>query len=150
MALPNLSSVLSFFQSKPSEEEQNELAQEVMLMVLARATSADTNIKDVEIEKVREVLKDHLNVDYEAADVRVAANSELYMKTTLKSYLSYRAIKMRTEDKVETVQALAEVINVDGRVSSLEIDFFNDVAKALALTPAEIMGLTQEVSVRGS
>ena len=150
MASPNLSSVLNFFQSELSEEEQNALAQEVMLMVLARATSADTNIKDVEIEKVREVLKDHLNVDYEAADVRVAANSELYMKTTLKSYLSYRAIKMRTEDKVETVQALAEVINVDGRVSSLEIDFFNDVAKALALTPAEIMGLTQEVSVRGS
>ena len=47
MASPNLSSVLNFFQSKPSEEEQNELAQEVMLMVLARATSADTNIKDV-------------------------------------------------------------------------------------------------------
>ena len=84
MALPNLSSVLNFFQSKPREEEQNELAQEVMLMVLARATSADTNIKDVEIEKV-EVLKDHLNVDYEAADVRVAANSELYMNTSLKS-----------------------------------------------------------------
>ena len=150
MASPNLSSVLNFFQSKPSEEEQNELAQEVMLMVLARATSADTNIKDVEIEKVREVLKDHLNVDYEAADVRVAANSELYMQTSLKDYLSYRSIKMRTEDKVETIQALGEVINVDGRVSSLEIDFFNDVAKALALTPAEIMGLTQEVSVRGS
>ena len=150
MASPNLSSVLNFFQSKPSEEEQNELAQEVMLMVLARATSADTNIKDVEIEKVREVLKDHLNVDYEAADVRVAANSELYMQTSLKDYLSYRSIKMRTEDKVETIQALEEVINVDGRVSSLEIDFFNDVAKALALTPAEIMGLTQEVSVRGS
>ena len=150
MASPNLSSVLNFFQSKPSEEEQNELAQEVMLMVLARATSADTNIKDVEIEKVREVLKDHLDVDYEAADVRVAANSELYMQTSLKDYLSYRAINMRTEDKVETVQALAEVINVDGRVSSLEIDFFNDVAEALALTPAEIMGLNQEVSVRGS
>ena len=150
MASPNLSSVLNFFQSKPSEEEQNELAQEVMLMVLARATSADTNIKDVEIEKVREVLKDHLNVDYEAADIRVAANSELYMNTPLKKYLSYRAIKMRTADKVETVQALAEVINVDGRVSSLEIDFFNDVAEALALTPAEIMGLNQEVSVRGS
>ena len=150
MASPNLSSVLNFFQSKPSEEEQNELAQEVVLMVLARATSADTNIKDVEIEKVREVLKDHLNVDYEAADVRVAANSELYMQTSLKDYLSYRSIKMRTEDKVETIQALEEVINVDGRVSSLEIDFFNDVAEALALTPAEIMGLNQEVSVRGS
>ena len=150
MASPNLSSVLNFFQSELSEEEQNALAQEVMLMVLARATSADTNIKDVEIEKVREVLKDHLNVDYEAADVRVAANSELYMNTPLKKYLRFRAIKMRTEDKVETVQALAEVINVDGRVSSLEIDFFNDVAEALAVTPAEIMGLNQEVSVRGS
>ena len=42
MASPNLSSVLNFFQSQPTEEEQNELAKEVMLMVLARATSADT------------------------------------------------------------------------------------------------------------
>jgi uncharacterized tellurite resistance protein B-like protein len=57
---------------------------------------------------------------------------------------------MRDDDKVETIQALAEVISVDGRVSALEIAFFNEVAIAMSLTPAEIMGLQQEVSVRGS
>jgi len=43
----------------------------------------------------------------------------------------------------ETIQALADVINVDGRVSAMEVDFFNDVASALALTPAQIMGLLE-------
>ena len=40
-----------------------------------------------------------------------------------------------------TIQALADVINIDGRVSAMEVDFFNDVANALALTPAQIMVL---------
>ena len=48
---------------------------------------------------------------------------------------------MREADKVQTIQALADVINVDGRVSAMEVDFFNDVASALALTPAQIMVL---------
>ena len=56
----------------------------------------------------------------------------------------YPAARMREEDKIETIQALAEVINVDGRVSTTEIAFFNDVATAMSLTPAEIMGLRQE------
>ena len=121
-----------------------------MLLVLARATAADTNIKDIEIEKVREVLTAHLNTEFDASEVRVAANSELYERAPLKKILSTSAARMRDDDKVETIQALAEVISVDGRVSALEIAFFNEVAIAMSLTPAEIMGLQQEVSVRGS
>ena len=150
MASGKLSSVLKLFDNDPTAEEQAELKREVMLLVLARATAADTNIKDIEIEKVREVLAAHLDTDFDAGEVRIAANSELYERAPLKKILSTSAARMRDEDKVDTIKALAEVINVDGRVSALEIAFFNDVATAMSLTPAEIMGLQQEVSVRGS
>ena len=42
-------------------------------MTLARATSADTNIKNVEVERVQEVLKARTGDDFSAADIRVAA-----------------------------------------------------------------------------
>ena len=150
MASGKLSSVLKLFDNDPTPEEQDDLKREVMLLVLARATAADTNIKDVEIEKVREVLTAHLNTEFDASEVRVAANSELYERAPLKKILSTSAARMRDDDKVETIQALAEVISVDGRVSALEIACFNEVAIAMSVTPAEIMGLQQEVSVRGS
>ena len=76
MASGKLSSVLKLFDNDPTPEEQDDLKREVMLLVLARATAADTNIKDVEIEKVREVLTAHLNTEFDASEVRVAANSE--------------------------------------------------------------------------
>jgi uncharacterized tellurite resistance protein B-like protein len=145
MSIASLAGVLKIFGgSDPSPEEQAQLAKEVMLMTLARATAADTNIKGVEVEKVREVLKAHTGEDFAAADVRVAANSRIYEKAPLDKYISSSAKKLTTDDRVHIAQALAEVINVDGRVSSREITFFNDIVNALGLTPAQIMGLKEE------
>ena len=149
MPLGTLSSVAKLFESKPTEEEQDELAKEIMLYTLARATAADTNIKQVEVEKVQEVLLNHLGIKYDVNEIRITAKSESFENRSLRSVLATASSKMRNEDKVETIQALAEVINVDGRVSEMEIAFFNEVATALSLTPAEILGLRQEVSVRG-
>ncbi|HCD25885.1 MAG TPA: hypothetical protein DER02_00085 [Gammaproteobacteria bacterium] len=149
MPLGTLSSVAKLFESKPTEEEQDELAKEIMLYTLARATAADTNIKQVEVEKVQEVLLNHLGIKYDLNEIRITAKSESFENRSLRSVLATASSKMRNEDKVETIQALAEVINVDGRVSEMEIAFFNEVATALSLTPAEILGLRQEVSVRG-
>ena len=149
MPLGTLSSVAKLFESKPTEEEQDELAKEIMLYTLARATAADTNIKQVEVEKVQEVLLNHLGIKYDLNEIRITAKSESFENRSLRSVLATASSKMRNEDKVETIQALAEVINVDGRVSEMEIAFFNEAATALSLTPAEILGLRQEVSVRG-
>ena len=149
MPLGTLSSVAKLFESKPTEEEQDELAKEIMLYTLARATAADTNIKQVEVEKVQEVLLNHLGIKYDLNEIRITAKSESFENRSLRSVLATASSKMRNEDKVETIQALAEVINVYGRVSEMEIAFFNEVATALSLTPAEILGLRQEVSVRG-
>ena len=48
---------------------------------------------------------------------------------------------MANADRVDTVHALADVFRSDQEVSVLEIDFFNGVADALKVTPAEIAGL---------
>tara|TARA_B100000161_G_scaffold143563_1_gene102050 strand:+ start:51 stop:482 length:432 start_codon:yes stop_codon:yes gene_type:complete len=143
MASATLNNVLKVFGAKPTEQEQSALAEEVMLMTLSRATAADTNIKEVEVDMVRSVLEKHLGKNYSSADIRIAANSEMYEVAPLQEYLASASSKMRSTDKVQTIQALAEVINVDGRVNAMEIAFFNEVATALALTPAQIMGLVE-------
>ena len=143
MASATLNNVLKVFGAKPTEQEQSALAEEVMLMTLSRATAADTNIKEAEVDMVRSVLEKNLGKNYSSADIRIAANSEMYEVAPLQEYLASASSKMRSTDKVQTIQALAEVINVDGRVNAMEIAFFNEVATALALTPAQIMGLVE-------
>ncbi len=145
MSIASLAGVLKIFGgTDPSPEEQAELAKEVMLMTLARATAADTNIKAIEVEKVREVLLARTGEDFPAADVRVAANSAIYEKAPLVKYLATSAKKLAAADRLGIAEALADVINADGRVSVREITFFNDVAEALSLTPAQLMGLKEE------
>ena len=117
---------------------------QVMLMTLARATAADTNIKAIEVERVQEVLKEHTGEDFPTADVRVAAQSRMFESAPLEKYLTSSAKRMATTDRVSTAQALAEVINADGRVSDREVTFYNLVVESLALTPAQLMGITAD------
>lgn len=145
MSIASLAGVLKIFGGDDTTpEEQAQLTKEVMLMTLARATAADTNIKAIEVEKVREVLQSHTGEDFPAADVRVAANSRMYESAPLDKYIASVAKKLNAGDRVEIAQALAEVVNADGRVSDREIEFFNMVADALGLTPAQLMGLNAD------
>lgn len=142
MAIADLKSVLKIFGgSEVSEEEQSELFKEVLLMTLARAADADINIQNVEVDRIRQILKKHTGEDFSAADIRVAARTELYAEASLRKYLASVRDKMADKDRVETVQALADVFRSDESVSVLEIDFFNRVAEALKVTPAELAGL---------
>jgi uncharacterized tellurite resistance protein B-like protein len=145
MSLASLGGVLKIFGgSEPSAEERAELWKEVMLMTLARATGADTNVKAVEVETVREVLMAHTGEDVSAADIRVAAHSRLYEKAPLDRYLTSAARKLNVDQRVDIAVALAEIMKADERVSSMEINFFNKVAAALRLTPAQLAGLKEE------
>ncbi len=57
MSLVDFGNILKFFGgTEPSPEEQKVLFKEAALMALARATSADTNIKQVELEHVQGLL----------------------------------------------------------------------------------------------
>jgi uncharacterized tellurite resistance protein B-like protein len=142
MSIANLKGVLKIFGgSEPTAEERAELAQEVMLMVLARATAADSNIKDIEIDTVRNIIKAHTQTDHEPADIRVAANSQLFEKAPLQKYVASAAKKLDVKERVAIINALRDVIHADDRISSREIDFFNQIASSLQLTPADVAGL---------
>ena len=144
MAIADLTSVLKIFGGADvSDEEQSELFREVLLMTLARAANADINIQTVEVDRIRDILKEHTGQEFSAADIRVAAREELYAEATLRKYLASVRRKMKGKDCVKTMLALADVFRIDKTVSALEIDFFNRVAEALQVSPASLAGLTE-------
>lgn len=142
MAIADLKNVLKIFGgSDISDDSQNELYKEVLLMTLARASDADINIQSVEVDRIRAILKEKTGEDFSVADIRVAARAELYAEADLRKYLGSVHKKMRPEHRADVIQALGDVMRSDQDVSVLEIDFFNHVAAALGVTPAEIAGL---------
>ena len=142
MAIADLKNVLKIFGgSEITEDQGNELFKEVLLMTLARAADADINIQNVEVDRIREILKEHTGEEFSAADIRVAARSELYADSTLIKYLNSVYKKMTAAHRAETIQALADVFRSDKNVSVLEVDFFDKVAEALRVTPSQMAGL---------
>ena len=63
---------------EPAEDEKNELFKEVALMILARATSADTNMQHVEVEFVQETLKRVTGESFTIPEIKIAAHSEIF------------------------------------------------------------------------
>jgi len=142
MALADLKNVLHIFGgSEVTEDQQNDLFKEVLLMTLARAADADINIQNVEVDRIREIIKDHTGEEVSAADVRVAARAELYAEANLRKYLGKVAHKMKPEHRGKAIQALADVFRSDADVSVLEIDFFDRTATAMGVTPSQLAGL---------
>ena len=142
MAIADLKNVLQIFGgSDVTDDQQNELFKEVLLMTLARAANADINIQTVEVERIQEILKSHTGEDFSSADIRVAARAELYAEATLRKYLGSVRKKMSDANRSDTIQALADVFRSDKNVSVLEIDFFDRVATALQVSPSQIAGL---------
>ena len=142
MAIADLKNVLNIFGGADvTEEQQNELFKEVLLMTLARAADADINIQSVEVERIQEILKAHTGEEFSSADIRVAARAELYAESTLRKYLSSVRGKLTDAHRAETIQALADVFRSDSNVSVLEVDFFDRVATALQVSPSQIAGL---------
>ncbi len=142
MSIFNFEGVLKIFGgSEPSPEMLAQLHKEVLLLTLARATSADSNIKSIEIERVQRVLKERTGEEYAAGDIRVAAQSAIFEREPLDRYLSAASKKLAWEDRLTVAEALVDVIKADGRISPREISFFNNITTALAVTPAQLMGL---------
>ena len=142
MGIADLGNVLKIFGgSDIGAEEQQALFQEVLLMVLARASSSDTSIQSIEVRSIQDIVERETGNAISEQDVRRAARTELYETTPLKKYLASARKKLLDRDRVAVVHLLAEVIRSDTEISVLEIDFFNSVAEALDATPAEVAGL---------
>lgn len=145
MALADLKNVLRIFQgNEPTVEERKELFKEALLMTLARASAADTNLKPVEVTTVQAVVSREIGGEIKEGDVRVAAASSLFESRPLDRYLAKIRGKLAHEDRLAIMRCLSEVIHSDLRVSPFEIEFFNMVATALNLAPADLAGLSAD------
>ncbi|MBT8136192.1 MAG: TerB family tellurite resistance protein [Gammaproteobacteria bacterium] len=145
MGLADFSNLVEAFSgSKPNSEQLRQLRNEVALVTLARATSADTNIHPCEIETVQRMLKKITNEDIDAGEIRLAAKSGLFEKAPLSRYLNRAARQLEDSDRLDIARALAEVIRSDVRISPFETAFFDMVADALRLTPSQLVGLASD------
>lgn len=145
MALADLSNVLNIFRERELDTERQEaLFKEVLLMTLARASSADANIDPVELTTVQAIMKRVTGEEVTDADIRLASRPALFEDAPFGKYLASVRRRIGTVQRASVVSALAEVIKSDTRVSVLEVDFFNMVARELQATPAEIAGLSSE------
>lgn len=144
MSISNFSNILKIFGGgKPTEEEKQELFKEVAVMTLARATASDTNIKPVEIETVRVIIEQVIGEAVTEAEIRVQANSKLFESQPLEKYLSRASRVLTVAERITIAEALAAVIVSDARITSKETRFFNMVAAAFQLSPAELAGLIE-------
>lgn len=142
MAIADLKHVLKIFGGSDIDKSaQEELFKEVLLMTLARAADADINIQSVEVDHIQAVLKSKTGEDFTSADIRIAARAELYAEANLRKYLSKVNKRLSHGQRGDVIRALADVMRSDRDVSALEVDFFNGVAEALGVTPAQVAGL---------
>tara|TARA_B110000444_G_scaffold249459_1_gene274600 strand:+ start:829 stop:1266 length:438 start_codon:yes stop_codon:yes gene_type:complete len=142
MSLLNFSKITELLKDdKRGAKHKQELFKEVMLMVLARVTRVDSNIEEVELQKVQEVLKEELGQDISIAEIRTASSSEIFETQSLESYLSSATRKLNERERMLILASLKKVIHSDEIIRSDELDFFDRVASALRATPSEIAGL---------
>jgi len=142
MPIAELSNILNIFREKEmSSDAKDDLFKEVMLMTLARASSSDANIDPVEVTTVQDIMKRLTGEELTSADIRLASRPALFEEAPFGKYLSSVRKKIDSSQRATVVAALAEVIKSDTRVSVLEIDFFDMVARELQATPSEIAGL---------
>lgn len=145
MSLVNFSKMTKLLHdNKRRAKHKQVLFQEVMLMVLSRVTRVDSNIENIEVAKVQEVLKSELGQDITDAEIRTAASSEVFESMPLERYLSTATRKLDERERIVIMTSLASVIRSDDQIRAPELDFFDKVALALRATPSEIAGLVSE------
>lgn len=142
MTIASLGNVLKTFRgSAPDPEARRQLVNEALLMTLARASIADTNVRPVEVSTIQRIMKEATGETVSSAEIRVSAHSELFETTSLGSALAKIRTALTSDDRALIASSLATVIKSDLRVSPFETQYFNEVARALEITPAELAGL---------
>lgn len=124
------------------------LVHDTLLRTLARLSSADTNIKNVEVETIASLYEDLTGNAVTTAEIRVAARADLYEDGSFTKYLSGIEGEIERDGKRLIMDAMCTVVRADGSVSPLEVDFFNDVAKALRVDAADLKDLTAECETK--
>lgn len=140
MSLINFDAIRELVRSGGSKHKQ-ELFKEVLLMILARATRADSNVESVEVDQVKKVLQEQTGETFSDADILTAASSEIFETQSLERYLTSATRKLSEAERIAILNSLASIIRSDAEIRYSELDFFDRVATALRATPSEIAGL---------
>lgn len=127
-------------QSSLSEAEQTKLFEDLLFLVLSRASRSDLDISAVEIEKIQQILKDAAGIDASQQDIRTAGMSELYEVAPIEKFASKSAKALSVKQRHIILKALYEVVGIDGVYSHSEADFFDNIASSMRLRPIEMMG----------
>ncbi|MEM6301918.1 MAG: TerB family tellurite resistance protein [Pseudomonadota bacterium] len=143
MALVDFNKVLQLFGDTPSGDDPD-LFRELFVLVMARATDADSYTHPAEITTVQEVIKGELGEELSDGEIRTAALSKVYESAPLHKCLSDAANKLSMDQRRSILTGLVTVMRADQHVSSREADFFNSVVQALNLTAADAAGLIVE------
>ena len=132
----------SVFKNQPSlsESEQKKLFEDLLFLVLSRASRSDLDISDVEIDTIKQILKDTADIEYSNEEIRTAGMSELYEEAPIEKYASKTSKALTVKQRHTILQALFQVIAIDGVFSHSEADFFDAIASAMRLRPVEMMG----------
>ena len=141
MALINFSSLKNMISNRGDDNDTKALFEEVLLLVLARASRVDSNIDSIEIRHVQKALKEITGTEYSEADVQTAASSEIFETQSLEKTLSKASGKLSSENKAAILRCLAELLQSDDVIRDPELEFFDHVAVALRASPSEIAGL---------
>ncbi|MGD8327149.1 MAG: TerB family tellurite resistance protein [Sphingomonadales bacterium] len=124
-----------------SEEQQQELYRETLLLTLARAAYADRNVADEEVAKAQELYCKHTGENLSVAEFQHAARSDLFETMPLQRNVSRAATVLSIESRRDIVKALVALVKADENISPNEIEFFNTVVKALNVSYADVAGL---------
>ncbi len=122
-----------------NEKSKEQIKREVFLLTLSRTTSADTNIRHVELEKVQELLKKYLGQEYSESQVRVAAMSRGFEKEPLHRFVAKASKALTEEDRLQLAFGMMDIMKSDGRVGNLERKHYDRMIESLRLTPSSLM-----------
>ena len=141
MALIDFNSIKELISDMSAGKDIDVLFKEVLLLVLARATRVDSNVESIEVTTVRNTLKEITGEEFSEGDILTAASSEIYETQSLERTLSNAARKLGQEKRALILNCLSDLIRADSSIRYQELEFFDDVARALKASPSEIAGL---------
>jgi len=141
MAFINFSSLKNMMTNHGQDNDASALFEEVLLLVLARASRVDSNIESIEVRHVQKALKEMTGAEYSEAEVQTAASSEIFETQSLERTLAKASGNLSSENKAQILHCLAELLQSDDAIRHPELEFFDHVAAALRASPSEIAGL---------
>ena len=122
-----------------NQKTKEQIRDALFLLVLSRTTSADTDMRAVEIKKVKALLKDNLGKEQSDAQIRVAALSKRFEKEPLHRF-AVKASKLVSEsDRISLAFGMMDIMKSEDRVGALERKHFNRMIKALGLSSSSLM-----------